>query len=70
MDPEDKREVSTVSGSCQVDILICERWGGCLHDSTAGETAGQGCWRGLTDREEDTWATKTRRLGKEEEFLP
>lgn len=40
MAPEDKRGVSRVSGSCQVDILICERRGGCLHDSAAGETAG------------------------------
>lgn len=45
MHPEDKREVSTVSGSCQVDVLICERQGSCLHDSRAGETARHGCCR-------------------------
>lgn len=37
MDPKDKREVSTPSDSCQVDILICERWGGSL--SCNGSTA-------------------------------
>lgn len=65
MDPEDKREVS---GSCQVDILICERRGSCLHDSTAGETARQRCWRGVREGEEDPGATKTGRSRKEEEF--
>lgn len=30
MDPKDKREVSVPSDSCQVDILIYERWDGSL----------------------------------------
>lgn len=41
MDPQDKREVSLVSGSCQVNILICEMRDSCLHDSTADGQAGR-----------------------------
>lgn len=47
MDPKDMREVSTQSDSCQVDILICERWGGSLmqwlqrQPGRAGEHSGR-----------------------------
>lgn len=62
MDPQDKRELSLVSGSCQVDILICERRDSCLHDSTAGGTDSQAGLQETSYREtKDTWATKSER---------
>lgn len=46
MASEDKREVSTVSGSRQVDVLIC------LHDSTAGETVRKGSYKRPAEAQE------------------
>ena len=41
MDPKDKRELSVPSDSCQVDILICERWGGSLLPRLHGSEGSQ-----------------------------